>query len=343
LNSQRPSLAYPTKLVCRLGIGFLVLALSSAVVPSTLRAQAQEVDRLRDEALEEYREGRWLEARALFERVYAQRPSGEVLFLMGVSSYELRDYLPAVNYYRRALAETSRPLSAERRTTTQENLERTLRFVGVITLRISPSDAQVRITGVSATRRDGDRVEVDAGTYRVVATAAGHQDDEVAVTIRAGETQEVGISLRPNIAPEVVAEPDVARPPARTTADPVVPRAESTTPLPAEEQPTPSQSSALGASLTAVGAVLVAGGLGSSMWWRNRNSALADCAACLNESEIRGQRNAAVGITVGTLLAGATLVVIGAVTLVSRPGGDAQEAALELRLQGPSLVLNGSF
>ncbi len=342
MNSQRLSLASPAKPMRCLGLGFLVLALSLVVVPTTLRAQDQEVDRLRDEALAEYAEGRWLEARALFERVYAQRPSGEVLFLMGVSSYELREYLAAVSYYRRALVETSRPLSTARRTTAQENLDRTLRFVGVITLRVSPSDAEVRITGVSATTRDGDRVEVEAGNYRVVATAAGHRDDEVAITIRAGETREVGISLRPITTPEVVAQPDPAPLPARTTtANPVVPRADSTTSLPAEEQP--SQSSGLGASLTAVGAVLVAGGIGSSMWWRNRNGALADCGECLNESEIRGQRNAAVGVTVGTLLAGATLVVIGAVTLVSRPSLDGQEAALELRLLGPSLVLNGSF
>lgn len=317
------------------GLGLTVLWLALTVVPSTVRAQSADIDQLWQEAIREYAAERWPEARALAERVYSRRPSGAALGMMGSASYNLREYLLAVGYFRRALAESSQPLSGAHRARAQADLDRALVYLCVITLRVSPASAVVRIVGDSTARHSGDRVEVEAGSYRVVATAPEHQIAEVAVTLRAGETREVELSLEPV---------RTAQPSLPVVAPEVVARAETPPPSPsaADAPVSDATGSGAGVALTTMGGVLIAGGVGSSIWWRGRNDAVSDCSECENQSQLRRQRAAAAGVAIGTLVTGVGLLAVGAVTLASRPD-DAAGVALQLRLRGPSLSLSGSF
>src|SRR5688572_29305605 len=66
-----------------------------------------------DEAIAESGASRWEEARALFRRAHGMYPNARTLRGIGMSSFELRDYVGAYRALGEALASTVQPLTAE--------------------------------------------------------------------------------------------------------------------------------------------------------------------------------------------------------------------------------------
>jgi len=63
-------------------------------------------------------------------------------------------------------------------------------------------------------------------------------------------------------------------------------------------------------------------------WWIDREVAIGQCdvSPCTNLGTIRGQRDAAVGLTVGALIATSGLAVVGALLLALGGEGEAERS-----------------
>lgn len=82
------------------------------------------------EAIKEFNAGLFIEARSLFKRAHAIRPSGQTWRALALTDYELRRYDESVHAFEQALAETKRPLDSTERTDAERLLQRANNYVG---------------------------------------------------------------------------------------------------------------------------------------------------------------------------------------------------------------------
>src|SRR5688500_11195422 len=100
-----------------------------------------------DDAVREFSEGHWEEARALFRRAHDLYPNARTLRGIGMASFELRDYLSALRALRESLTDRRQPLTAEQRSRVDELLDRTRAFIATYRVR-APSGATIIVDGV---------------------------------------------------------------------------------------------------------------------------------------------------------------------------------------------------
>jgi len=75
-------------------------------------------------------DGRWQEARALFQQAHEEYPNARTLRGIGMAAFEMRDYVGAYRALMQALASEERPLTRRQRRATQALLEETRAFIG---------------------------------------------------------------------------------------------------------------------------------------------------------------------------------------------------------------------
>jgi hypothetical protein len=144
------------------------------------------------EALAEYAAGNFLEARTLFERAHALRPSARTLRGLGLVAYELKHYVQAIRELHAALASDANPLTAAQTQEARAAVEKASRFVGTLVLSAKPVHAELRIDGQRVARGEHG---LDAGDHRVAAEAKGHRSVEQTVTLRGGQRLETVLVL----------------------------------------------------------------------------------------------------------------------------------------------------
>ncbi len=90
-----------------------------------------------------------------------------------------------------------------------------------------------------------------------------------------------------------------------------------------EPSPEPSPAAAEGPpvaaiALLSVGGALTLGGVGTMVWWLERDDAIQQCNAigCVNSDALVSERDTAAGVTVGLYAAGAIALAVGAILLV---------------------------
>jgi hypothetical protein len=268
------------------------------------------------DAVAEYDAGRYEEARALFRAAHEKAPTARTLRGIGMASFELRDYVEAVRALGGALKEQRRALTDEQRRQVEQLLARAETFVGRFALRLQPPDAALAVDDRPTTREADGTLLLPFGHHRVIARCATclPSEKELEVDVVGGEHRELEISLA--AAPVVVVAPNPSGQDGSGTSPLVVDRRQAT---------------ALGD--TAVywwgGASVAAlvGGTAAGLWWGDRAHELDACRAaadrCKNESTLTGQRNLAIGMTVGL---GAVAVTTGIIAAVVR-GRDARPAS----------------
>ena len=182
----------------RVLVGVAWLALGSAVLgvaPAAAQEPPAAYRAIIADAVSEFDEGRWPEARALFERAHALYPNARTLRGIGMCAFEMRQYADAIRHLGWALTEPRRALTDAQRIETEALVERAGTFVGRFRVTTDPPGAEVRIDGETPRRGEGGSVMLSVGEHTVVARAPGRDDATRRLTVTGGEDETVALTL----------------------------------------------------------------------------------------------------------------------------------------------------
>jgi hypothetical protein len=176
-----------------------------------------------------FKESKYAEALAEFERAYEISPQPLVLYNIAGCHRELSHYGEAVTYYRRVLADGNGKVKPERIAAARNELDAILTRIARVTVTVTPG-----LDGVTLSL-DGAPLEkpempliLPPGEHKLVAHAAGRRDEERSLRLASGDELAVEIVLaelprspsplpeRPAIAER--AEPDLGPPSRRRFA-----------------------------------------------------------------------------------------------------------------------------
>jgi hypothetical protein len=283
-----------------------------------------------EDGLAECDAGRFEEARSLFRRAHEISPNARTFRGIGMTSFELRDYVSAVHNLSAALQDVRKPLSSEQREHTQDLLDRSRIFVDVYTLTISPKDSRVLIDGREPEFEPDGTLMFGIGPHMVEVRAQGMTPRSLPIEVRGGERKELSIAL----------ERESAAPSAGAKAGLVVTAAK---PLPRVA----SNGHAAAWLWASGGAALVA--VGTGIYWSTRETQLDHCHnpavgyGCTNESTLKTSRNVAMGMTIGVGAAALTMAVIGILSWNSRPTARHTQSALDCIVSPLGIACGRSF
>lgn len=222
---------------------------------STATAQATaEYKQLVNDALREYERGHFSEAKAFFAQAHALWPNARSLRGLGMSSYELRSYVEAIDHFEAALRSTERPLTPEMKAEVTQLLSHARAFITRVELHLTPANAEVRVDTHPARRDDKGLLLLDPGIHELVVEADQYMPATRSIRADGNETLSFNITLRP-LRPEPA--------PAPTPAE-VAQAEEAPAPPPAAvTEPAPSAPSPIGPWIVigASSAVTIAGGI----------------------------------------------------------------------------------
>jgi hypothetical protein len=172
-------------------------------------------------ALQEYALGNWAEARVYFSDAHTMYPNARTFRGLGMTCYEARNYVEAIEFLEQALSSTEQPLTQKLAAESRKILEQAQRFVVRLVLTVEPRDAQVTLDSRPLPRRTNGAILLDPGSHELQATASGFVPDRRTVLAMSGEPLQVSIQLRSEQVGESRSAPgDNPRPP---PADPAAP------------------------------------------------------------------------------------------------------------------------
>ncbi|MGB8298907.1 MAG: tetratricopeptide repeat protein [Polyangia bacterium] len=305
------------------GIAFALAAFSLALFLPTSRAAARGATdaaddpayrKLVEEGLAEYDARHFEEARSLFRRAHEISPNARTFRGMGMTSFELRDYVSAVHNLAAALKDEHKPLSAEQRERTQDLLDRSRIFVDVYTLTVSPPSARVLVDGRTPEYEPDGTLMFGFGAHTVEVRARDMVTRTLPISVKGGERKELTVTLEPVVVAPVATTESTA--------------ATAVEPLP----PAGSNAGAVAWLIAGGGAALLAGGAGYYLY--DRQTQLDSChhpapgLLCTNESSITTWRNVALGTTIGAGAAALTMALIGILSWESGPAASQPPSAL---------------
>jgi hypothetical protein len=214
-------------------------------------------------ALQEFKLEHWAEARILFGRAHAIRPNARTLRGLGLTCFESRRYVDAIEYIEQALVHPVQPLTAAMRQDLERLLVQARQFVTPARLLFAPESAEVQIDDRLAQALPRESVVIlDPGTHEILVTASGFEPGLRRVTVEGSDPVAVRFALTP-IRPPMAAAP--------LAPAPVAPEPLPSIPPPIQAPPPPTTASN-GASeepddlapwivVAASGAVVVAAGV----------------------------------------------------------------------------------
>jgi hypothetical protein len=287
----------------------------------------------------EYDARRFEEARSLFRRAHELNPNARTFRGLGMTSFELRDYVSAVRNLSAALREDRKPLSAEQRKDVQDLLDRSRMFVDVYVLTVTPREARLLVDGRAPEYEADGTTLFGFGPHTIEAKAAKYATRTISINVKGGERKELAIALDP--APSPVARASAAAA-AKTAQSPALDLGAQ--PAPATEL---TNRGPLAWLLIGGGMALLAGG--SAVYWAVQSSELNSCRhpapnqRCTDEAAIVSQRNVAMGATIGAGAAAATMVLIGILTWQSEPNASTPATSLSCAPGLLGLSCGGTF
>jgi hypothetical protein len=202
---------------------------SSAAAQVMADATKPDYERVVHDALQEYHLTNFAEAYALFEQAHQLRPSARTWRCLGMTSFELRQYVRSEAELRAALNDVREPLTAEQHAEVVTLLDRVAHYIGTVALRIKPSSASVVIDGqvlaepaaAVAAQSVIRQLTVNLGEHDLVVREDGYQTVVRKLLVEGGKVQSLDIELTP-------VQSELAPPPsevARRAAAPLPPTA----------------------------------------------------------------------------------------------------------------------
>jgi tetratricopeptide (TPR) repeat protein len=164
-----------------------------------------------DLAVREYSVGNWEEALLRFRNAHALYPNARTLRGMGLSAYELRDYVRAIGWLTEAVANPNNALTALQRTESETAIATARDYVVLLDLTLEPSSAVLTIDGVAPVRDASGKILINPGEHELVAQAAGYETLRRALRVNAGDRPALELELQPQGAqPASLAAPSAA-------------------------------------------------------------------------------------------------------------------------------------
>ena len=270
-----------------------------------------------DHALSEFKLENWPEARLLFRRAHELNPNARTLRGIGVVSYEMREYVPAIVALSAALADPRQPLTPAQRRECEELLARAQSFVASFSLRLVPETAALKVDGAQPVHDGEGRLLLSFGEHMIEASAPGYESETKKLVVEGNEHGVLELVLEPPappVAPTLATEPRALPPVARTSA-------------PASSLAGGEREGGLRYTWVALGASAAFGGAAAATWFtaeRKFESLKDDCqeAAAQGSPCVRGQTdtdavkrfermtNALLGMSAASLLTAAILMPI---------------------------------
>lgn len=159
------------------------------VLHTQVSAQAASDDRYKtlvEEAVMEFAEGRYAEARALFRQAHDIKPNARTLRGLGMTAFELRNYTVALRMLQDALASRVNPLTPKQQEHAQGLIGRSQVFVGTFKITM-PEGARIQVDGLDAELSADQSLMLDTGKHTVVAVLASGTRQERQVDVKGNE------------------------------------------------------------------------------------------------------------------------------------------------------------
>lgn len=143
-----------------------------------------------------YRDGDYVAALVAFKRAYALAPNYRVLYNLGQTSRELKDYASALIAYRQYLEEGGDEIGGKRRREVEEALGDLVERVGTLTITTNVEGAEIQVDDeVVGTAPLPDPVIVNIGRRRIAASHPGHAPARRLVEVAGRDDLDVALSL----------------------------------------------------------------------------------------------------------------------------------------------------
>ncbi len=179
--------------------------------PEAANPEQAEADRHFKSGVSLYKEGKFAESLAEFERAYEIAPHPLVLYNIAGCHRELSNYGDSIKYSRRFLEEGKGVVSKNRLATAQAELDSVLARIARVTVTVPVEGAELILDGVSLGTMPLDMpLILPPGEHRLVARAEGYRNAERAMRLASGDELEVALQLAalpPEPAPQVVRNP----------------------------------------------------------------------------------------------------------------------------------------
>lgn len=164
-------------------------------------AAGAEAQALFRRGLELAEQNRWADALEHFRRSHARVERPSTLYNIGLALVRLGRFVEALDVLDRVLAEAGLPVAARQeaeRLRTEASAS-----LGEVTLSLSPADAVVYVDGVERVGSGPSRaIPLDPGRHVLRATARGHDEAELVVSVVAGEHGTEELVLAPQLLPD---------------------------------------------------------------------------------------------------------------------------------------------
>jgi hypothetical protein len=177
--------------------------------PTWAQEAEAEADRLMHQGVDLRRQGKDLEALPFLQRAYAVFPSSKSGAQLGFVEQSLGLSLEAERHVSGALSDESDSWVQKNRTTIAKALQQIRAGLGRLVIKAEPPGVTVSINGATVAPRDLQKpVYVKPGSTLVEARRDGFGPQSKTVTVLAGTTQNIELSLAPVSSPQ----PSVAGP-----------------------------------------------------------------------------------------------------------------------------------
>jgi len=147
-----------------------------------------------EDALQEFSIGNFPEARAAFSRAHELYPNARTLRGMGMSAFEARDYVEAIDLLSAAAESAEQPLTEAQRLEARQVIERAKGYVSTVEVELLPPGAALAVDGQPVQLEQGQLV-LNPGDYQVQARAEGREPVTLTISAEAGRSTTITISL----------------------------------------------------------------------------------------------------------------------------------------------------
>jgi tetratricopeptide (TPR) repeat protein len=181
--------------VCSACLCLLAPAALSAQDKPSPDKQAQYRE-LIEKGLQEYALGHWPEARVFFGDAHTIWPNARTLRGLGMSCYEGRSYVEAIDYLERALANRIQPLTSKLETEAQGILAQAKRFVSSAYVRATPAHAELSLDDQPVKPRSNGAVLLNPGEHILQISSPGYRTELRTLHGESGRELHVQVDLR---------------------------------------------------------------------------------------------------------------------------------------------------
>lgn len=180
---------------------FLVFVVSaSAFAQSSNEESAQDPPGYREaisRGIQEFGLGNYEEARAEFARANTLFPNARALRGMGVSDFELKNYVESFRLLEQALASDVKRLDGKLRKETAALLDRVHNYVGELDISVAPLSTAVLIDGTRRVSILPAQVPLAIGEHVIEFRAAGFVTERRTVRVHGRQREQVSMVLTP--------------------------------------------------------------------------------------------------------------------------------------------------